>query len=548
MLTRTLICLGLIVLLLTGVSTSTMAQGAPDIINNAVSSLSTLVGRALTLDELENWSWNQQTFSDASLGCPEEGQMYAQQLITGYQFLLTTGGVEYDYRVSGDGTITRLCGQRDASEADADAADADDYSNVLCQPPAEGEPAYMRSILTVDIQARVVMGSASFLRDQPSQDGTQISTMPGEAIFSVIAGPSCDRGIVWWQVDFDGQIGWTAEGAEGEYFVEVIPPNPLPVRIPVTADNAALLNSFGRFEGNFGPAMEWTPDGERLLVAGATGSEALWIFMADMLEAGPRFLTGDSSIRTIISSYDGQQALIGTEAGAVHFWNLPVNAPLVESLFLQTHQSSVASVAASPDGTRFASAGIEALTTASVTKTNAILLWDIASVSQIGVLPDHSASVSDLAFSPDGTQLASVAGDSSLRIWDGSSGAPINALSLSSIASALTYSSNGQFIALALADGSVQLIDATTYAPVVTYTGHLNAVTSLAFSPDNTLLFSGSEDGTVRVWNTQSDTALAVLEAASDSEVMALALHPDGDLLAVMSRDHKLSFWGVRQS
>jgi hypothetical protein len=48
------------------------------------------------------------TWSDASLGCPEEDMMYAQVLTPGYWVVLEAGGQQFDFRASETGT-PRLC-------------------------------------------------------------------------------------------------------------------------------------------------------------------------------------------------------------------------------------------------------------------------------------------------------------------------------------------------------------------------------------------------------------------------------------------------------
>lgn len=49
-----------------------------------------------------------ETWSDGSLGCPRDGEMYTQALVDGYQVVVEVAGTQYDYRV-GSGTDVRLC-------------------------------------------------------------------------------------------------------------------------------------------------------------------------------------------------------------------------------------------------------------------------------------------------------------------------------------------------------------------------------------------------------------------------------------------------------
>jgi uncharacterized protein YraI len=51
----------------------------------------------------------------------------------------------------------------------------------------------------------------------------QIGQIPGEGVFSVVGGPQCADGYRWWQVSYNGLVGWTASGSGSEYWVEPIP-------------------------------------------------------------------------------------------------------------------------------------------------------------------------------------------------------------------------------------------------------------------------------------------------------------------------------------
>lgn len=54
----------------------------------------------IKIEEISVQSIVEKTWSDASLGCPEKGKLYAQVITPGYLIILETGGKTYDYRAS----------------------------------------------------------------------------------------------------------------------------------------------------------------------------------------------------------------------------------------------------------------------------------------------------------------------------------------------------------------------------------------------------------------------------------------------------------------
>lgn len=88
----------------------------------------------------------------------------------------------------------------------------DDQADAAC---ADLNPAP----LVVGEQGRVSPGDANNVRSEPSVSGQRIGSLPGGAEFTVVDGPACSGGYVWWQIDYNGLVGWTIDGANGEQFL-----------------------------------------------------------------------------------------------------------------------------------------------------------------------------------------------------------------------------------------------------------------------------------------------------------------------------------------
>jgi hypothetical protein len=80
-----------------------------------------------------------------------------------------------------------------------------------------GTPA---SRLEIGGVARVTPGAPNRVRAQASTSSAILGNMPAGTAFIVLAGPVCADGYAWWQVNFNGIIGWTAEGSGAVYFLE----------------------------------------------------------------------------------------------------------------------------------------------------------------------------------------------------------------------------------------------------------------------------------------------------------------------------------------
>ena len=74
--------------------------------------------------------------------------------------------------------------------------------------------------------------------------------------------------------------------------------------------------------------------------------------------------------------------------------------------------------------------------------------------------------------------------------------------------------------------------------------GHRDIVMAVTFMPDGQSLASGSLDGTVRLWDTQTGILQHSLKASNDS-IIAVAFSPDGKTLASAGGDKTVKLWDV---
>jgi WD40 repeat protein len=201
-------------------------------------------------------------------------------------------------------------------------------------------------------------------------------------------------------------------------------------------------------------------------------------------------------------------------------------------------------VAVTPDG-RYAACG----------RANQIFIYNVASGQLVARAADpqlartglyqqqgvaHLDLVQSLAFSPDGTLLAS-GGYREAKLWrrpvhvhqDLKGGAV-------SGAQAATLSPDGKLAAAGEPTGAIKLWDLAT-GEAKTLTGHSAAVTSLRFLPGGAKLARVSLDKTLRLWNLPDGSAAGQIE--TPAPIHALAILAEGAQIATGGEDGVIRLW-----
>jgi WD40 repeat protein len=201
-------------------------------------------------------------------------------------------------------------------------------------------------------------------------------------------------------------------------------------------------------------------------------------------------------------------------------------------------------VAFSPDGKTLASAGMD----------RTVRLWDVATGSELRALAGFPGSVSSVAFSPDGRLLATKGYGENVSVWDVASGTQVRALPPCIWESGIAFSRDGNTLFYGAWDTSaapgrydsvIRRYDLRAGAELGPLVGHGGFAWSVAVSPDGKMLASGSEDGTMRLWDVATGQGVLVI-GTGDDVVRSLAFSPDGMLLASADRAGKsVRVWDV---
>jgi WD40 repeat protein len=239
-----------------------------------------------------------------------------------------------------------------------------------------------------------------------------------------------------------------------------------------------------------------------------------------------------SGFTSIAFSTDGLFVASGCGDGSSHIWN--ISSGTCVRILSSIHISNVRSIAFSPSGGSFVSAGglprddsdddcyydsdYERVDEREHVVAGRILLWDLSGENDVvvpaiiipTVIDGHTDEVGAIAYSPDGRYLASGGDDCTVKVWNVAGGRCelIFEMGISKAVMSVCFSPNGKVLVAGSVRGSIQLwnVDArsgmSSRGSVDIPRHHGGNVSSISFSPNGrTIATTGGPDRTVRLWN-----------------------------------------------
>jgi len=275
-------------------------------------------------------------------------------------------------------------------------------------------------------------------------------------------------------------------------------------------------------------SLEFSPDGKWLLSTHGDGSVLVW----DVRERERVASLNEHSagVRGVSFSPDGRRIASASEDRTVALWDLATGR---RQAVLFGHTTRLMGVAFAKNSGELGSTD----------QASNLIVWNLTRreprAQYVPKTPNFSYC---FAISPDGRLVANTSG-----VWnrEGRMLLDLRELSMGQVYG-LAFSDDGTKLATAVSSGEVSVWDTRTFKLAARRVVPKTHQISVSFSPDGKFLATGEDEGKVRLWSVSPLRELAVMGRHA-ARIKSVVFSPDGRYVASAGDDKMIALWDVRR-